>query len=237
MLQRLGFKSYAYDWRTEHLDDMAMELQQAQSKGIAVKSVWMWLDAPIDSLGALSPDNERVFQIIEEIGLKTEIWVSFPETYYKDLTDSAAVEKGVKVIEYLSNRARKLGCKVGLYNHGAWFGEPGNQVKIIEALPDHELGIIFNFHHAHPQLDYYPEIVNTMLPYLWSVNINGMKKDGPKIISIGQGDQEQQMIQQLMDKGFSGPFGILGHIEEADVEIILKNNLEGFAALEFTGAN
>ncbi|MDA0195799.1 MAG: hypothetical protein O2951_12270 [Bacteroidetes bacterium] len=73
-----------------------------------------------------------------------------------------------------------------------------------------------------------------MLPYLWSVNINGMKKDGPKIITVGQGEEEQQMIQLLLDKGFSGPFGILGHIEEADVEVILKGNLDGFAGLELT---
>ena len=119
MLQRLGFKSYAYDWRTEHLDEMAMELQLAQNSGIEVKSVWMWLDPASDSLGALSPDNERVFQIIEDIGLKTELWVSFPESYYKDLSDSAAMDKGVKIVEYLSIRAQKLGCKVGLYNHGA----------------------------------------------------------------------------------------------------------------------
>jgi len=234
MLQRLGFKSYAYDWRSEHLNDMAMELQLAQSSGIEVKSVWMWLDPSSDSLGALSPDNERVFKIIEEIGLKTELWVSFPESYYQDLSDSAAVDKGINIIEYLSNRAQALGCKVGLYNHNAWFGEPVNQVKIIQALPDHDLGIIFNFHHAHLQLDYYPEIVETMLPYLWSVNVNGMKKDGPKIITVGQGDEEQQMIQLLLDKGFSGPFGILGHIEDADVEVILKGNLDGFARLELT---
>lgn len=131
------------------------------------------------------------------------------------------------MISFLSKRARSLDCKLALYNHGDWFGEPENQVKIIQVLPDEDLGIIFNFHHAHQQIDPFPEMVDVMLPYLWSVNLNGLRKGGPKILPIGQGDHEREMIELLIGKGYTGDFGILGHVENADVEMILKANLEG----------
>src|SRR5690606_41954104 len=37
-----------------------------------------------------------------------------------------------KPIAYIADRAKELGCKVALYNHGGWFGEPENQIEIIE---------------------------------------------------------------------------------------------------------
>ena len=39
------------------------------------------------------------------------------------------------------------------------------------------------------------------------------------------------MIQLLLDKGYKGPFGVLGHVEDADVELTLKENIEGFVSL------
>jgi hypothetical protein len=71
-----------------------------------------------------------------------------------------------------------------------------------------------------------------MMPYLWYVNINGMRREGPKIIPVGQGVLEEKMIRQLIKKGYKGPFGILGHVETADVSHILQNNLYGFYNLK-----
>ena len=67
-----------------------------------------------------------------------------------------------------------------------------------------------------------------MQPYLWVVNLNGMVKGGPKIVPIGKGDHEKQMLQTLKQAGYTGPFGILGHVEDADVKVVLQQNLEGF---------
>jgi hypothetical protein len=135
------------------------------------------------------------------------------------------------MIEYLSQRANALGCKVALYNHGDWFGEPKNQLKLIAALPKEDLGLIYNFHHAHKQIDSFPEMATMMLPHLWSVNLNGLRKGGPKILTIGEGDYEKIMIDTLLEKGYVGDFGILGHVGDADVEIILRANLDGLKKL------
>lgn len=189
----------------------------------------MWLDNN-DAVGNLSENNRKVLQTLEETGLKTQIWVSFPENYFDNLNGQQRLEKAVKMIRFVSGEARKLDCKVGLYNHGGWFGRPENLVKICERIPEHEVGIIFNFHHAHDMIDEYPNLAKLMLPHLWAVNLNGMNPGGPKILPIGSGEKESEMLAVLKANGFTGPYGILGHVEDADVENVLKRNLEGMKA-------
>jgi hypothetical protein len=35
------------------------------------------------------------------------------------------------------------------------------------------------------------------------------------------------MIKQLLDQGFNGPWGILGHIKTEDVQKVLERNIDG----------
>ncbi len=35
------------------------------------------------------------------------------------------------------------------------------------------------------------------------------------------------MLQAVLDSGFTGPFGVLGHVDDADVEEIPGSNLRG----------
>ena len=127
----------------------------------------------------------------------------------------------------MQGRASEIGCKIALYNHGDWFGDPTNQINIIKGLKDKNVGIVYNFHHAHEQLDRYDDLIDMMKPYLWTVNLNGMRKDGPKIIDIGKGDEEIHMMQKLKSIGFQGSIGILGHTEGEDIEAVLRRNLDG----------
>ena len=102
----------------------------------------------------------------------------------------------------IAEAAAKIGCSVGLYNHGGWFGEPENQIAIIEALRKRRapastralpIGIVYNFHHGHEHIDRFPELFSKMQPYLMAVNLNGMVKDGDragkKILALGTGDR------------------------------------------------
>jgi len=228
MLKELGFTNYAYDWRTKHLSEMALEWNLAKENGIKVGAVWMWVDGNTEKPGQLGEDNETVLKTIKDTGLKTQIWAGFQSNFFEGLEEPAAIEKGVAMVDYLNQRVTEIGCELALYNHGDWFGEPENQVKILERLPDENIGIIYNFHHGHGQIDRFPEMLSAMQPYLFTVNLNGMVKDGPKILPIGKGDYEKQMLQTLKQAGYTGPFGILGHVEDADVKVILQRNLEGF---------
>ena len=231
MLDRLGYKQYAYGNRPKHIPSMQQEWRMAKDKGISIKAVWLYINLNKDRIGKLKPESEVIFQNLKAVGLQTQIWVGFQPEYFESLSDEESFKQSVAMIDYLSNRAQKTGCKIVLYNHGGWFGNPDNQLRIIEALPNHDLGIIFNFHHTHDTLETYSEHITKLLPYLWCVNLNGMKAEGPKIITIGQGDLEKDMILELINLGYKGPFGILGHVKGGDPEFILESNAMGLAEL------
>lgn len=232
MLKELGFTRYAYDWRTEHLATMPNEIKLARKNGIDIMAVWIWIDANADQPGKLSDNNEQALGTVLKWKLNTQIWVGFQNNYFEGETEADKIKAGTEMVAYLSDRAKEGGNTIALYNHGDWFGEPANQVKIIEALPEHDLGIIYNFHHAHEQLDRYDEIVEVMMPHLQYVNLNGMRAEGPKIMTIGSGNMEQEMIQKLLDAGYTGEFGVLGHVEDRDVKEVLSENLEGLKTIQ-----
>ena len=232
MIKELGFNKYAYDWRDHHLNDTFAELKLATENNIDIISVWLWLNAKRDSLNHLSKSNEQIFRIIERSNLKTTFWVSFSGNFFKNLNQEQAIKMAAKMIDFIAVKANKLGCQVALYNHSGWFGNPYNQLKVIDALPDHQLSMVYNFHHAHNSIDEFPKVVKAIGPHLSAVNLNGMLKDGEKILTIGIGIYEKEMINILQQSGFKGPWGILGHVEDSDVRQVLKQNLAGLRALQ-----
>jgi len=138
MLKELGFDKYAYDWRDRHLGEMESELKLAKENDIEVIAVWLWINAKRDSLDHLDPSNDRVFEILKGIELKTTIWLSFNSNYFEGITQQQSVQKATAMVEFINVKANKIGCKVALYNHGGWFGDPNNQVEIIKALPQYD---------------------------------------------------------------------------------------------------
>ena len=40
-------------------------------------------------------------------------------------------------------------------------------------------------------------------------------------------DHELEMIRQLINAGYKGPWGILGHIKTEDVQKVLNRNIDG----------
>ena len=227
MLERLGFKRYAYDWRAEHLPDTARELRLAGQRGIRVEAVWVWIDAAADKPGKLSESNERLLAALVEAGVSTQIWVGFAPNYFEGGGDAEKVARGAEMVRYLGERAAETRSRVALYNHGDWFGEPENQIRIIKVLPGREVGLVYNFHHGHDQIGRFDALVKAMRPYLWAVNLDGMRPEGPMILPFGTGTHERRMLQSVLDSGFTGPFGVLGHVDDADVEDVLRGNLRG----------
>ena len=232
MLKHLGFKQYAYDWRSKHIPTFAEEIDLAKEAGVKIMAVWLWIDKESDRAGQLSNDNEQVLKIIQDSGLKTRLWVGFNNNFYADETDEGKVRKGVEMMNFLRERTGSFVEGIALYNHGDWFGEPDNQIRILKQLNNPFFGMVYSFHHGHGQIESFPSMVKRMKPWLWTANINGMKKEGPQILTVGNGDKELEMLRTLEKSGFQGTIGILGHIEDDDVEKVLQRNLAGLEKLQ-----
>ncbi len=94
-----------------------------------------------------------------------------------------------------------------------------------------DVGIVYNFHHAHLQIKEFPQLLQKMLPYLNTVNLNGMKVEGPKIIPLVTADEELEMLNTLKESGYDGALGIICHIETEDAKVVLDRNLRGLRSL------
>lgn len=232
MMKEIGFTKYAYDWRDKHLKGSKKELILAQENDIEILSVWIWMNPKRDSVHKLSPANEKLFKIVKELNLETTFWVGLSESYFKKTSHQESLKLATNLINYVAKKADSINCKVALYNHKGWFGNPLYQIEIIKALPEHDLSIVYNFHHGHQDIDSFSEIAPKIQPYLSAVNLNGMEKDGKKILPIGEGDYEMDMIHTLKEVGFKGPWGILGHVGEQDVELVLKKNIKGLMSIQ-----
>ncbi len=229
MLNDLGITKFAYDYRDEHISHFKEEIGVLKEHGIELSAVWLWLVPQGEKI--LNDANRQILDILGETGTKTEIWVSFPSEVFDGISDSACMEKAIKSLTVVLNEAEKIGCTMALYNHGGWFGEPENLVRIIRAMESEKIRIVYNFHHGHEQLDRFPELLDLMLPYLSAININGMKAEGPMILTLGQGDRELEMLRKIAASGYSGSIGILGHTDGEDIGVVLERNLKGLEAL------
>lgn len=229
MLHELGITQLAYDWRLKHLSSFQDELKSLKNHDIKLKSVWLWIEN--DSATILDSANQVILDVLKSQRVETDLWVGFSNKYFEGLNDDQKLDKGVKAVEYLHTKASDIGCSLNLYNHGDWFGDPRNQIRIIEKSGLKDVGIVYNFHHAHQQVDDFPDLLPKMLPYLKTVNLDGVKIDGPKILTLGKGDKELDMLKTLKASGYDGSIGILGHIETEDVKVVLERNMEGLKTL------
>ena len=226
MLKELGITQLAYDWRDEHLPTMEEEIRTLKKNNIKLKSVWFWVNGGTQR--TLDPSNDFILKTLKSNDVKTELWLSFNDNFFANLSDDEKLRKAVAAIREINNKAKAIGCSLHLYNHGSWFGEPENQVKIIESLGTKDIGIVYNFHHARHQTNAFPRLLDVMKPYLTTVNINGMKEGGPMIMNVGEGNKELEMLKQLKASGYTGSIGILSHVDDEDAKVVLKRNLEGF---------
>lgn len=231
LLKKLELSSYGYNKGKGHLDEMEEEFQLAKENNLEITSIFLWLNAERDRLGALSTYNQQMLKQLEKAPFKPTLWLSFSDNYFKKLNQEESIKLCIDMIQFVKTRADALGCKLALYNHRGWFGNPHNQVAILERLNDKSISMVYNFHHAHEYLDEFPEIATIIKPYLSHVNLNGMKKEGPEILTIGKGNAEYNMIRILQNEGFKGPWGILGHVKTEDVEKVLTANIEGLKQL------
>jgi sugar phosphate isomerase/epimerase len=223
MLEKLGLRRMAYDYRAEHIPTFDTEIAALKKRKIELAAWWF----PT----VLNDEARHILAVLKRNNVQPQLWVmGHGEPTSTPEEQRARVQSEARRIRPIAEEAAKIGCKVALYNHGGWFGEPANQIAIIEELKLPNVGIVYNLHHAHHQIDRFPELLAKMKPHLLALNLNGMVTDGErrgkKIVPIGQGELDRQWLDAIRKSGWRGPIGILNHTDE-DAEARLLDNLEG----------
>ncbi len=228
MLKRLGITMFVYDWRDKDIPTFDQEIDALSKYGIKLQGFWL--------TSGLEPENEKnvatVLDLLKRRKLKTGIWyLVTPPPGFDGLSQEEKLAKTARAVGYLADEAGKIGCSVGLYNHGGWFGEPENELAILKKAGRSNVGMVYNFHHGREQMDRFPEFFPKIVPHLMAVNLNGMKKDAPMILTLGEGDRELGMLRVIRDSGYHGPIGLLNHRTDQDAEVGLRNNMAGLEKL------
>jgi len=226
MMEQLGLKHFAYDYRAEHIATFDAEIEACKRHGVSLDAWWF--------PGTLNDEAKLILDTLKRHNLKAQLWVMGGGGPTKSSEEQRArVEAEAKRLRPIAEAAAKIGCTIGLYNHGSWFGEPENQIEIINRLKQYgtaNVGIIYNLHHGHDHLERFPTLLAKMKPYLLVLNLNGMTRDGDKkgkkILPLGQGDLDLQLLKTIRDSDWRGPIGILNHTDE-DAEARLRDNLDG----------
>jgi quinoprotein glucose dehydrogenase len=225
MLEKLGFKWFAYDYRAEHVSSFDAEMEALKRHHVQLLAWWF--------PGDLNEEARLILAVLQRHGLRgVQLWVTGAgEPVKSDAEQSARVQAEVERLRPIAAEAGKIGCSVALYNHGGWFGEPENQIAIVEQLRASgttNVGIVYNQHHGHGQVERFVALLARMKPYLVAVNLNGMSYAGEakKILPLGEGELDLTLLRQLEASGWRGPVGLLNHTDE-DAEARLSDNLAG----------
>jgi sugar phosphate isomerase/epimerase/cytochrome c2 len=223
MLEKLGFTHFAYDYRAEHIPTFDAEIEALKRHHVELSAWWF--------PGSLNDEAKMTLAVFAKHKVTPQLWVTGGGGPAKDEADQRArVVAEAARIRPIAEAAAAVGCKVALYNHGGWFGEPENQIAIIQELKLDNVGIVYNLHHGHDHLSRFPELLQKMKPYLYTLNLNGMVNDGErkgqKILQLSEGDLDLKLLKTIRDSGYAGPIGILGHTQD-DAEERLQDNLDG----------
>jgi sugar phosphate isomerase/epimerase len=230
MLDDLGLRLFAYDYRAEHIPTFDAELEALDRHKIRLVAWWF--------PGELNAEARLILEVLQRHRIAAQLWVTGGgEPAKSDQEQKERIAAESRRIGQIAREAAKIGCTVGLYNHGGWFGEPENQVSIIERLRGEgitNVGIVYNQHHGHDQAGRFAELMRLMKPHLLCLNLNGMVRDGErvgkKIVVLGEGDLDLPLLRIIQESGWRGPVGILNHTDE-DAETRLRQNLAGLDQL------
>lgn len=225
MLEELGITMLAYDWRNEHIPTFDEEWKALNRHHIKLQAFWMVTAGD----GQWDASMEAIFDFLKRNHVKTQLWLLVQEWEgFDELDQEGKLEAVSQRVAAVADSAAALGCQVGLYNHGSWYGEPENQLAIIERLGRPNIGIVYNFHHAVKHHERFAEFFPKIEPHLYALNLAGIKDDDEEqFYGIGEGDVEDDLIRIVLESDYDGPVGIINHDRARDAKVGLTKEMAG----------
>ena len=246
MLQRMGLTRIVWDWREEHALRFGAEMDALDGHQISIVGLWCPMplaepgspDADV-SLGLVDPHVRAQVEQLRRRGSRPDLWtcVEFGQegtpARLAPAVQRARVTRVADHLEPLARLARDADMCLALTNHLGWFGEPENQVEVIEELAARSVrnvGIAYQFQHGHHHAHRFAEVLDIMRPHLVAVALSGVDPDGVqtgrKILPWGAGRLDRKLAHLLMASGWEGQIAVQGHSAD-DVEPRLLDSLEG----------
>ncbi len=222
MLQRLGFRNFAYDWRPKDVPTFDAEVEVMKKHDIRLVAWWFPTDAA-------DPTARTILEVIRRHDIHPQLWVMGGGAPTRtEQEQQQRIEQEAGRIRKIVELAAPYGCQVELYNHDGWFGQPENEVGVIEKLKQAgvtNVGMIYNFSHGHADVAQFPAIWKRIQSYVVAVNVTGMVMSG-QLIPPSQGDHELEMLRTIQQSGWRGAVGLIAE-QGGDDEVTLSNNLRG----------
>lgn len=224
MLEKLGFTRFVYDWRKDNIPTFDAEIEALKRHHITLAGWW----------SPTNPKDPVLLQTLEVFNrqdVHPQLWVmGGGEPTHSPEEQAQRVNQEAERIRQLVEVAKPYGVSIELYNHNKWFGEPDNEVAIIERLKElgvTGVGMVYNFSHGHLDIADFPSRWKRMEPYVVAVNVTGMVENGEhKIVPPSQGDHELAMLRVILESGWRGPIGLIAE-QGGDAEKTLGNYLRG----------
>jgi quinoprotein glucose dehydrogenase len=219
MLERLGFKHFAYDWRDGDIPTFDAEIEALQRHHIDLLACWY------------PAQQQQLLDALKRHNIHTQLWVmcagggpSNPDGQDK------AIQEQADRLRAIVDEATPLGCTVAIYPHDGWGGQPDNDIAILERLKKMgiaKVGYIYNFNHGQLDIANFPTVWKKLQPYVTVVNLNGMTEHGKRVLYLTQGDRELDMMRVIEQSGWRGPVGLISEQGDKDAEVVMRNNLRG----------
>ena len=199
MLERLGFKHFAYDWRGRAHPDLR---RRGRGPEAARRRARRLLGRARRAEPRIA-DHPRLAQAARRSRPSSGSCSTSAPIRSQGAEQERRVEAAAAKLRPLAEEAGKIGCSLALYNHGGWFGEPENQIAIIERLEGAG-------RHATSAWSTTCTTATTtstasracsakMKPYLMALNLNGMDPGGDrvgrKILPLGQGSRDLELLR------------------------------------------
>jgi sugar phosphate isomerase/epimerase len=226
MLQRLGFQNFAYDWRSKDVPAFDAEVEALQRHGVHLVAWWFPTEAA-------DPNARIILEVIRRHRIHPQLWVMGSGSPTKtEAEQRQRTEQEAERTRQIVALAAPCGCSLELYNHNGWFGQPDNEVAVIECLKQKGVGgvgMVYNFSHGHGDMADFPAIWKRIERYVVAVNVSGMVAS-ERLIPPSQGDKELEMLRTIQQSGWRGPIGLIAE-QGGDAEVTLGNDLRGLAWL------
>jgi sugar phosphate isomerase/epimerase len=203
LLKKLGFAGIGYTLNHRQLPRMLELLDRA---GLELSAVYTTPSLE-DRL-----DPELAGSVRRMKGRRTRIEMAVTSRRFKP-SDADGDERGVKLLEQVSDLAADTGPLVSVYPHrGFWTERVEDSLRLAKKIGRKNVGTHFNLVHWKwvPKRKGLRELLEESRPHLFSVTVNGLKGDA--IVSLDQGDYDVEAFLKLLLKvGYHGPVGLQGY--------------------------